>query len=404
MQKTTNGNKPQTSKWILAATIIGIISSIVVPTVLSVREQQSKAVTLWIVTSHSLLTSDVQENLTILFNENAVELPWVYTIRLTNTGSLPIESRDVEKPLTLTFPKSRIVHAEIATKQPHDVQADPIHNSNELVLSHGLLNSGDWFEANVLFDGRPSPPAVSYRVMGLDNPPPITESQSGADAAFMPWLPAPARFFVIFIASLCVVGFFGFGLIGIMDAIAPLLKVRKVLSHEPVKRILSVFASGEISDSLRNRIAIQVRRALPSELKWDVEAIIKDLPPNEFRNDPNVLVNQILQYVPEKQKERMQAYKEVLAQNLNLKVALAHEIWEKLPPPVDDQARDAIISARFDSKSENLDNIVNSIRESLSKIPIKQRVDWFEAADAFTYSIAGVCLAILTIESWRLLY
>lgn len=296
---------------------------------MSVREQQSKGITLWTVTSRSLLTTEVRANLTILFNEISVELPWVYTVRLTNTGSLPIESRDVEKPLTMTFTDSRIVHAEITTKEPHDVEANAIHSSDELTLRHGLLNPGDWFEADVLFDGQPPQPALSYRVTGLNTPLQITEFQPAVDEAFILWLPVPARYFVVTIVSLCVIAFFVLVFYWFKQVIASL--------------ILS-------PDRILNRL-------------------------------------------PDKLKERMQADKE----------ALAEEIWMKLPSPLDDQVREAIISTPFDASSASRDEILSQVREAVLKIPIGRRVDWADVGVGFFLLLVSISLAIVTTESWILL-
>ena len=393
-------DKSQFNRWVLAG-IFGIISSIAVPTVLSIWQQQSKGITLWRVTSRSLLTSEVGANLTILFNESSVELPWVYTLRLTNTGSLPIESGDVEKPLTLGFPESRIVHAEITTKEPHDVRAHAIHISDELILSHGLLNPGDWFEADVLFDGKPSEPAISYRVTGLNSPAQITELHSGADEVFMAWVPPPLRYFVVTVIGLGAIFLLGLGVYGFVEAIAPFVKMRNVRLSKRMERLLSEISSGEISESLRSRVARQVWRELPPELDSEVQAIIEGIPPNELLNDPSVLADQILQRLPDELEERMQAKKEILVENLNLKALLAHELWKEFPPPTDDIVREVIISAPFDPRSTSHEEILRSTREALGKIPIRRRIAWGDAGLAFVSALVGTCFAVVTTECWR---
>ena len=329
MQTDAKSNRSQTSTWFQTATIIIMIISLAVTAFLSVRAQQSKGISLWTVTSRSLLTTEVRTNLIILFNGNSVESPWVYTVRLANTGSLPIESRDIEKPLTMTFTDSRIVHAEVSAKEPHDVEANAIHSSDKLTLRHGLLNPGDWFEADVLFDGQPPQPALSYRVTGLNTPLQITEFQPAADEAFISWLPVPARYFVVTIVGLCVVAFFVLVLYGIKDIIVSLtLSTDQILSR------------------------------LPGELKG-----------------------------------RMLTNKE----------ALAEEIWNKLPSPLDDRVEEAIISAPFDANSVSSDEMLNQVREAVSKIPIGRRVAWADVVVVFVLLLITICFAIVTISFWNFL-
>ena len=344
MQKDEKGNRLQLT------TILLMVIGIVVTVYFSVREQQSKGITLHQVTSRSLLTTEVGVNLTILFNEYSVKLPWIYSVRLANSGSLPIEGSDVEKPLTMAFSNSRIVHAEITKREPHDLEASAIHDSVTLTLDHGLLNPGDSFEADVLFDGQPPQPALSYRVTGLNTKLRITEFNSDADVAFIPWLPAPVRSLVVVIVSLCVVAIFAVTLYQIGDVIAPLLIVRNHLSRGPLNRLLYDLSSGEIPKSLRENIASQVGEVLPSEINWRVQSIIEDLPSDDLRKDPNALADMIMLRLPDEERVRLQPTKEILVKSLGLKEALAYEMWLELSSPLDD-----LVSCRRDSLTKSLD-------------------------------------------------
>jgi hypothetical protein len=79
-------------------------------------------------------------------------------IRYSNSGAIPIESKDIENPLTLDFSNSLVLDAKIVEKHPANLQTDISFTNNLVTIKHGLLNPGDLLQIETLCDGDPNFP------------------------------------------------------------------------------------------------------------------------------------------------------------------------------------------------------------------------------------------------------
>ena len=99
---------------------------------------------------------EVKGKLQILFNGRQVEDPWLFILRLINTGNVPIESRDYEHPVTISFgEKAQILTAELTQTNPKRLTVQFNNDGTRVLIDPCLLNHGDWFTLRMLV-ARPS--------------------------------------------------------------------------------------------------------------------------------------------------------------------------------------------------------------------------------------------------------
>lgn len=172
---------------------------------LSIRAEQEKSLVLRSLSSRSLITAEASRSgdLKVSLNDKVVAKPWLLSARLENSGSIPIEQRDIEKPLTMQFPRAVVLRAEITRRGPADVTAQVLLHKNAVRLEHGLLNPADWIEFDILFDGEPGAPDLSYRVTGLTSriALALSDKQSSPQPAWIS-LPTPVHYLLLTITTL----------------------------------------------------------------------------------------------------------------------------------------------------------------------------------------------------------
>lgn len=79
-------------------------------------------------------------------------------IRITNTGTEPIDAQDFQRPISFTVePRARIFEAEVSNERPAGINAEVVVNDNEAIVKPTLFNSKDSIVIKLLiadFDGQ----------------------------------------------------------------------------------------------------------------------------------------------------------------------------------------------------------------------------------------------------------
>lgn len=155
-----------------------------------------------------------------------VNMPWLVSARLENSGDQPVESKDVEAFPTLQFRDAKIVSAEIINKSDAGVFARMAISGDTVSIEHKLLNPGDWISFDVLFDGEPNlPPQLSMRVTGVSKPKQTVISAGGKETHLALFeIPKPLFLIFLIFSTLIPVFLLGFGgylgFAGVMQFIA----------------------------------------------------------------------------------------------------------------------------------------------------------------------------------------
>lgn len=107
-------------------------------------------------------------NIKMLVGEELLENPWVVSTRITNSGTSPIESKDVDQPLRIEFPDSKIVLVNTPNKSDPLIDSKITFKDSIATINHGLLNQSDWFEIDFILNNKPSSiPSITSRIVGL---------------------------------------------------------------------------------------------------------------------------------------------------------------------------------------------------------------------------------------------
>ncbi len=143
---------------------------------LTIVFRDSKLLQLELVDRISLLQPGMAQalNVTIPFNGKAVQNLGRMRFRLVNIGD-PIAGGDVEHPVTLDFGEQGVLAANITSLLPADLRRARANSASSLIdvegsrvlVRHGLLNSGDAIEFEVLVGNDPVWPEVFARIHGV---------------------------------------------------------------------------------------------------------------------------------------------------------------------------------------------------------------------------------------------
>ncbi len=210
----------------VAGLVVGVVA-IVLTVYFSVRAERTKSLTVRYLGERPLISVDgrATQQLQISLGGQLVRSPWLFSIRLENSGNQPIETRDIEAPPHLAFSSASVVGAEIVGRSQPALAASVAHKDGIVTIQHGLLNPGDWIAVDVLVDGDPGVPSVSARISGISvlsevRPAP---GPSIARATLFP-LPLPLTYAMLIIASLASAVLLLTSVAGIALAVKPVFR------------------------------------------------------------------------------------------------------------------------------------------------------------------------------------
>jgi hypothetical protein len=208
--------KSQLELWIqIGGLVIGLVA-LIATVFFSIKSDRTKELTVSFSAVRPLVFSEgakTTATLEIRLAGNKVAAPWLLSGRIVNSGSLPIEERDIELPLQLRFEKTRVLSAEISQKSHDALFAALQTDSDSIKLQHKLLNPGDWIAFDVIFDGEPIlPPKSLARISGVAETR-FTLPASGQTQYHITVVdvPRPFAYLVTFTSGLLAIFLFGAG-------------------------------------------------------------------------------------------------------------------------------------------------------------------------------------------------
>ncbi len=108
----------------------------------------------------------------ILFKDNEVKNPFLYSITIENTGSEPILNEDFRNPLTIDFKGAeQVVKASLITSSNRGLWDEFLEKSNiqgtKLIIPNLFLNQKDTFTVNIITDGKADTIHYSHKITGI---------------------------------------------------------------------------------------------------------------------------------------------------------------------------------------------------------------------------------------------
>lgn len=172
---TTKDKKPWTRSVEFWSLLLGALASIVaIATFLGLQVEKHKRLDLVYRAKLSFFNPDIHstQKVSVLYDGRPISQLTKISALVINSGPIPIEKRDVERPSVLQFDdtKARIIEAHIVQKSPPGLEATVTTESNAVRIAHGLLNPGNSFAFEILLDGDPGSalPILDSRISGVE--------------------------------------------------------------------------------------------------------------------------------------------------------------------------------------------------------------------------------------------
>jgi hypothetical protein len=143
--------------WQFVGAVLALLA-VFISIVIYFKERRRKQVSYVILSIDPLLgwgAAAFKGELQLTYDGKLVDSPYLVSIRIFNSGNVPIPSSDYERPISVGFGSSaRILKAEVVETVPKNLNAtislakEP--TGERLVLSPSLLNSGDSIDLRML--------------------------------------------------------------------------------------------------------------------------------------------------------------------------------------------------------------------------------------------------------------
>ncbi|MCW2237554.1 hypothetical protein [Azospirillum canadense] len=210
-----------------AASLIVAILSVLVAVYFGIKTENKKEITIRYLTERNLVSIEASKTngLDITFQGKPVKSPWIASIRIENTGDIPIDQKDIESPTTIIFPNAAVLDARIVEQQPANIDSTVNNAGNYLAVIHKLLNPGDSITIDVFLDGNPSNKFSTFRIAGIKNPVEvlISNEQTQNYVTVIP-LPNSAQYSALTLSSLATLALLAFASYIVFDYVASALK------------------------------------------------------------------------------------------------------------------------------------------------------------------------------------
>lgn len=393
-------------RWLEPVTVGLTIVSIAVGIYFSIREQRTKELGVRQYATRPLMSLEERPAATfeIIHRGELVDSPWLVSARLENTGNQPIETRDIEKAVRLSFDAGKVLGVEIVQKSQDTIVATALQDENDVSIAHGLLNPGDWIDFDIIVDGEPDTPSISARISGVTQPTlEILSSGDGRPLLTVVPLPLPILYVCLALASLTGLLLTGAGLALLVGAIRGAFPTNDKDVAEKDSPNEPDFPSERILPHLR-----------PSGRDASVVfAALHRTPTAEWMDNPESLATVLEKEVPEALFSSLdldaQQATVILRDELRraLKEALAGELEFSTPRP-DEESGDAMRS--FDETSASTAELFREARGlaearrdlAASSADARPSIDTEDLVGGTVVLAFGLALLLLLGGTWRM--
>ena len=368
-EKQLSSQLPTWARWMAFAVTVASLAIAGAGFIWGLRVEKRKRLDFVYLAKLSLVSPELRGQVGVTFEDRNINNLTKLSARVTNSGDIPIEKRDIEQPPTITFnPGISVLEAKITERNPNGVivdikvlgpkitelnpKGDQVESNtpepNQIVIDHGLLNPGDSITFEVLLDGELSGwPEPTMRISGVQpsRARVPTDQLVTYSVAFFP-MPRTLEYLTLVLGSIVGIGTFILSLIAL-----PIM----------VKRLRLPGNLDEIFD----------QRIILGTLKRDPSATL---------DAPTV--------------EKIREY-------------LANYVYSRLQGPMDMIAKRAVESVSFSPHSnhtaaEFLKIARHAVEDTLRSTPLRKRVDTGELAIFVLFLLIGVTISLVMSGSWRM--
>lgn len=148
---------------------IGVIFT-VVSIVIVILQIKRKELSYNIIINTPLLSIDkqIEDKITILYEDATVDNLQLIILRVCNTGNTPIEKSDYERPISFSFGKDSFIFAEsVLDKKPENLKITFQKEKDKIIFYPILLNKKDEFSIKVFVNNYKGEINPDCRIVGV---------------------------------------------------------------------------------------------------------------------------------------------------------------------------------------------------------------------------------------------
>jgi hypothetical protein len=153
----------------LVGSLLAVVT-IIVSVAVYMKQRQRKRLSYQIVSNTPLLSveEEIKKDLVIQYKGKEVKEVDLLVVRIVNTGNIPIDKKDFDRPITLDLgEEAQILTAEISDKKPDELQPSINVEQSKVKLEPILLNQGDEITFKMLVAGLAKDIKFDLRIFGV---------------------------------------------------------------------------------------------------------------------------------------------------------------------------------------------------------------------------------------------
>jgi hypothetical protein len=153
--------------WKFFASTLIAIAGVLAPIWLWQSDQDSRALTLTVVSKTPIATNSI-DGLQVTLDNQSVKNLYVSSIDLINTGSKPIQTSDFDAPIKIQVGTSaKLLRAKIENTSPKDIKPSIEFNNSELKIAPLLLNPKDKMRISIISSENSPEFTPASRISGI---------------------------------------------------------------------------------------------------------------------------------------------------------------------------------------------------------------------------------------------
>lgn len=148
---------------------IGVVLAIIA-LVVTIRQNKRKKLSYQILYSQPLvdISSQIKNDLKITYKGQEVEQLNILTVKIINNGGISIRSGDFEEQIVFKMRNAKsIVSYAISDTRPSNLKTSINHDNGRLLVAPLLLNVGEYFTIQTIFDGPDRNFELTARIEGI---------------------------------------------------------------------------------------------------------------------------------------------------------------------------------------------------------------------------------------------
>lgn len=149
---------------------LAVIAAITVPLIIYFLQKSKKRLSYEVISNTQLVgvENEIQDRITILYDEKKVVNVHLISIRFVNDGNQPISIDDFAMPINVKLGSgTNILTCEVLEQSPNELNASIIKMEDSVEIQPLLLNSNDNFTLNILLNDYDESLYITTRIKGI---------------------------------------------------------------------------------------------------------------------------------------------------------------------------------------------------------------------------------------------